>query len=86
MPDRNETRITPELPIDTEKLFYANLIIVVETGRSVFIKSNVQVIEKSPLYKCLNGLKTLQPVNSYNSITEALSQEKLQGIKPNLWR
>ena len=48
--DGNETRITPELPIDThEKLFYANLIIVVETGRSVFIKSNVQVSEKSPL-------------------------------------
>ena len=50
MSDGNETTVTPQLPIDThEKLFHANLTIVVETGKSVFIKSSLQVSEKSPL-------------------------------------
>ena len=42
MSDGNEATLTPQLPIDThEKLFHANL--VVETGKSVFIKSSLQV-------------------------------------------
>lgn len=41
---------------------------------------------KSLLFKCLKGQRILQPVNFYSSIAEALSQEKIQGMKPNLSR